>query len=81
MKPEFFIENNELIAKQAWEKVIQNIKASIKEDLDEKVKAEQLLSKELIKAIEDRFPDELGDDIQKTLKDLESFFQEELTAH
>jgi len=58
MKPEFFIENNELIAKQAWEKVIQNIKASIKEDLDEKVKAEQLLSKELIKAIEDRFPDE-----------------------
>ncbi|KYK26845.1 hypothetical protein AYK26_04645 [Euryarchaeota archaeon SM23-78] len=58
MKSEFYIKNNKLISKKEWEKTILGIKNSIKEYLDNKNKIKQLLSNELIKAIENRFPDE-----------------------
>ncbi|MBW2991085.1 asparagine synthase C-terminal domain-containing protein [Candidatus Woesearchaeota archaeon] len=61
MKPEFYIKNNELIGKYEWEKIIFNMKKSIKaanKGLDNKNKALQLLSNELVKAIENRLPDE-----------------------
>lgn len=56
MKPEFYIKDGRLISKKEWEKIILRIKNAIKKELNDENKIKQLLSKELVKIINDRFP-------------------------
>ncbi len=62
MKPEFYIQDDKLIAKEEWERIVLDIKNSVKENsnknLNDKPRAKQLLKREITRAIEERFPDE-----------------------
>ena len=58
MKTEFYLKDNKLISKEQWQKVILDIKNSIKEDLTNKSKAKQLLKQEVIQSVKQRLPDE-----------------------
>lgn len=58
MKHEFYFKDTELISRDEWEKNISDIKSTIKEDLTEHSKAKELLKQEIIRAVEQRLPDE-----------------------
>jgi len=60
MRAEFYIQGNKLITKQAWEKIILDIKRSISkmgEDLNDRSKARGILKQGIIRAVEQRLPD------------------------
>lgn len=58
MKSEFYIKDNKLISNEEWQKIILSIKNSIKEYLSDRSKAKEILKDEIIKAVEQRIPDE-----------------------
>jgi len=55
---EFYIRNNKLVGKAEWENKIRAIQHSIKEDLDDHAEAKKELVRELIRAVNERMPEE-----------------------